>query len=196
VSDTASTSNETGAGGLSVVVVGSGAGASRARRALEAEGVRVLATAPSASRAESAAGSADAVVLQLPDRDSTGRVAEARVAAPDARLVALVRALTVRQLRALLDAGVDAVVLDEDAPGALGPAVRAACAGQVSIPRSLRQTFVTPVLSNREKQVLGLVVLGLSNSEIARKLHLSESTVNSRPRSRSSACAPAARPPR
>jgi DNA-binding NarL/FixJ family response regulator len=34
-----------------------------------------------------------------------------------------------------------------------------------------------PALSFREKQVLGMVVLGLSNAEIARQLYLTESAV-------------------
>ena len=53
------------------------------------------------------------------------------------------------------------------------------CAGQISFPQSLRGTLARPALSAREKQVLGMVVLGLANREIAHKLRLSESTVKS-----------------
>ena len=35
------------------------------------------------------------------------------------------------------------------------------------------------MLSTREKQVLGMVVLGFTNGEIARQLHLAESTIKS-----------------
>jgi DNA-binding NarL/FixJ family response regulator len=152
---------------------------SRIRRLLAADGLEVLGSAHTSAELERRANEADAVVLQLDDAQAAAQVGEVRDAAPDLRIVGLTGSLTVRMLRALLGAGADAVVLDGDAPGALGPAVRAACAGQLSIPGALRQAFVRPVLSTREKQVLGLVVLGLSNSEIARKLHLSESTVKS-----------------
>lgn len=174
-----SPANVSGSKTVRVVVLAAGASAGRVRRSLVADGLEVVATARTTAQLGRSAERADAIVVQLPDREPAARVAELREAVPDARVVAVARALNVRQLRSLLDAGVDTVVLDRDASSALAPAVRAACAGQFSIPRSLRQTFVTPVLSTREKQVLGLVVLGFSNSEIARKLHLSESTVKS-----------------
>ncbi len=128
---------------------------------------------------ERRANDADAVVVQLPDREPAAHVAELREVAPELPIVTLTGSLTTRRLRSLLGAGADAVVLDGDVPRALGPAIRSACAGQLSIPGSLRQAHETPILSTREKQVLGLVVLGLSNSEIAAKLHLSQSTVKS-----------------
>jgi DNA-binding NarL/FixJ family response regulator len=74
---------------------------------------------------------------------------------------------------------VDALVLDDDVERCLALCVRNVCAGQISLPRSLRRTLATPVLSAREKQVLGLVVLGLTNGEIAQQLRLSLSTVKS-----------------
>jgi DNA-binding CsgD family transcriptional regulator len=53
----------------------------------------------------------------------------------------------------------------------------AVAGGQLSIPIELVREVEKPVLSRRQKQVIGLVVLGLSNGEIAAKLHLSEHTV-------------------
>jgi two-component system response regulator DesR len=166
-----------------VVVVSSPEGMPDVRRSLETDGVEVVAAARAPAEVERSAGTADALVVVLPDDAPETRVAELREVAPDVRLVAVAQTLDVRRLRLLLDAGADAVVLDGDASAALGPVVRAACTGQLSVPGSLRQAFATPVLSTREKQVLGLVVLGLTNSEIAGKLHLSESTVKSHLRS-------------
>lgn len=157
----------------------SGRGSSRIRHALASDGVQVIAAVRTSAKLEQHASDADAVVVQLPDRDPAAHVAEVRVVVPGLPIVTLTDTLTTRRLRALLGAGADAVVLDGDVSRALGPAIRSACVGQLSIPGSLRQTQETPVLSTREKQVLGLVVLGLSNSEIAAKLHLSQSTVKS-----------------
>jgi DNA-binding NarL/FixJ family response regulator len=78
-----------------------------------------------------------------------------------------------------LEAGVDGLVFESQLESALPAVVKAVCAGQVTLPRELRQSAERPVLSVREKQILGLVTLGLANAEIAAKLHLAESTVKS-----------------
>ena len=62
---------------------------------------------------------------------------------------------------------------------AVGPSLRAAKAGQVCVPRELTAGAFRPVLTTREKQILAMLVLGFSNAEIARKLHVAESTVKS-----------------
>jgi DNA-binding NarL/FixJ family response regulator len=49
----------------------------------------------------------------------------------------------------------------------------------LSLPRDARDVVARPKLSTREKQILGMVVLGFSNGEIASKLSLAESTVKS-----------------
>ena len=62
---------------------------------------------------------------------------------------------------------------------ALEPAIRAVVAGLACFPLEVRASTVKPVLTNREKQILAMVVLGMSNADIARRLHLTESTVKS-----------------
>ena len=47
------------------------------------------------------------------------------------------------------------------------------------LPRELFTGAAPPVFSPREKQVLGMVVLGFTNGEIAGKLFIAESTVKS-----------------
>ena len=52
-------------------------------------------------------------------------------------------------------------------------------AGQTAVPRMLRASVRAPSLSFREKQILGMVVMGFTNCEIASRLFLAESTVKS-----------------
>jgi DNA-binding NarL/FixJ family response regulator len=81
------------------------------------------------------------------------------------------------ELRRLLRAGADAVVFDAQAATCLASTVRAVHAGQIVVPRSLRQHVVRSPLSHREKQILRLVVRGYTNRQIADELFLAESTV-------------------
>ena len=95
------------------------------------------------------------------------------------QLVLVVGAATPAEARRLLVEGVAAVVFEQHAAEALGPAVRGALAGQVSYPAELMPNSLRAHLSKREKQILGMVVLGFSNAEIATKLFVTESTVKS-----------------
>lgn len=79
--------------------------------------------------------------------------------------------------RATLEAGAAGLVFDGEIGWALGPTVAAVASGQVCVPAVRRNDVARPTLSRREKQVLGLVVMGLSNHEIASQLYLAESTV-------------------
>lgn len=81
--------------------------------------------------------------------------------------------------RRALTAGADGVVWESKIEQALSPTLEAVRAGQLVIPEEGRGRPQGPALSTREKQVLGLIVLGLANGEIATKLHLTESTVKS-----------------
>jgi DNA-binding NarL/FixJ family response regulator len=77
----------------------------------------------------------------------------------------------------LLSMGADGVVLERDLDTVLGPVARAAAAGQVSVPAELRHPIQRPALSLRERQILGLAIVGLTNAQIAQRLFLAESTV-------------------
>jgi DNA-binding NarL/FixJ family response regulator len=82
-------------------------------------------------------------------------------------------------VRAALTAGAAGVVLAAELDSALTPCLRAAQTGQICVPRQYRRHVEPPVLSTREKQILGLVVMGYMNSQIASQLFLAESTVKS-----------------
>jgi DNA-binding NarL/FixJ family response regulator len=82
-------------------------------------------------------------------------------------------------VRAALAAGAAGVVLSRDLDSALGPCILAVLAGQTCVPREHWRQIDPPALSTREKQILGLVVMGYMNSQIAEQLFLAESTVKS-----------------
>jgi DNA-binding NarL/FixJ family response regulator len=83
------------------------------------------------------------------------------------------------EVRSALAAGAAGIVLHEDLDSALGPCLQAVLAGQTCVPRDHWRQIEPPSLSTREKQILGLVVMGYMNSQIAQQLFLAESTVKS-----------------
>lgn len=97
----------------------------------------------------------------------------------DVRIVAVCESADARAVRRVLDSGIDGLVLAGEIDAALWPTVAAVLAGQVAVPRNLRTFVRKPSLSARERQVLGLVVMGFTNSEIGGRLFLAESTVKS-----------------
>jgi DNA-binding NarL/FixJ family response regulator len=80
----------------------------------------------------------------------------------------LIRALTLR---------LDGVVLLESLASSLAPTLCAVLAGQTAHPLAFREHLERPLLSAREKQVLAMVVLGLTNAEIAQKLFVTEASI-------------------
>lgn len=148
---------------------------------LQAAGIRVEATAFDVEElVGDGAAPLDAVVIGCDrvDHEVAASIELVRQLLGDTRVVVVASALTRRTLRQGLDAGADGVVT-ASLVTALAPAVRAACAGLVAVPRDFGVALSGPSLSAREKQVLGMVVLGFTNGEIARKLYVAESTVKS-----------------
>jgi DNA-binding NarL/FixJ family response regulator len=83
------------------------------------------------------------------------------------------------EMRSALAAGAAGAVLHDNLEAALIPCLQAVLAGQTCVPRDYWRQIEPPALSTREKQILGLVVMGYMNSQIAEQLFLAESTVKS-----------------
>jgi DNA-binding NarL/FixJ family response regulator len=83
------------------------------------------------------------------------------------------------EVRKALDAGARGLVALNDVDGALPPVIDVVRAGQICVPGSRKEELRKQVLTSREKQILGLVVMGMTNAEIAAKLFLAESTIKS-----------------
>ena len=84
-----------------------------------------------------------------------------------------------RDVRAALAAGAAGVLTCEEVGHLLMPCLAAVLSGYAFVPRSHWREIEPPPLSTREKQILGMVVMGYMNAQIAERLFLAESTVKS-----------------
>lgn len=116
--------------------------------------------------------------IATPSR-AIARLRDATKRFPDATMVLVTGEWHGGAIRRILATGVSGLVLLDEVASALPSAIEATAAGSLVLPRRLRDDAFVPALSFREKQVLGLVVLGLTNAEISVKLYLTESTVKS-----------------
>jgi DNA-binding NarL/FixJ family response regulator len=132
---------------------------------------------------ELAVNAPDAFVLvaDLRHPEPLAALRSLRKAMPDTRIAAVGDDddAAGRQVRQALNAGADAFVARSAAERSLVAAIQATLAGLVCTPREARRVLVKPTFSHREKEVLGLLVAGLTNREIAGRLFLAESTVKS-----------------
>jgi two-component system response regulator NreC len=132
----------------------------------------------------------DVLVLDvnLPDGSSIPAIPRLRSAAPETRIVMLTMQNDPALAREALQAGATGFVLKEAARAELIQAVRMAAAGRTYLNPELGARLVAEPaarsrppdeLSAREIEVLRLIALGHTNSEIATQLYLSVRTVES-----------------
>jgi two-component system, NarL family, response regulator len=129
-----------------------------------------------------------AIELLVFDCDNAGThelalFTELKRQSPELLIVAVCQSANCRSARRAVAAGADGVVLADQVEAALAPTVASVLAGQTAVPRALSACARKPSLSFREKQILGMVVLGFTNREIGARLYLAESTVKSHLRS-------------
>jgi NarL family two-component system response regulator LiaR len=122
--------------------------------------------------------------LKLPELDGIAARRAIRQANPDIQVIAVTSSHEGELLSEALRAGAIGYLLKDAGVARLGDAIRAAMAGKTTLaPESLvRRTTALlgprESLTDREREVLALIVKGLSKAEIANQLGLPRSTVN------------------
>ncbi len=165
---------------LIAMLAGDDLAARRIESALAADGLRVVIREhrPSALIAHDATAP-DVLIVGcgrgITERDQQMRRMRRRL--PTARLVAVMPDDSRRGVRRAVEAGADGVVFESQLEATLSLTVLAVVAGQTVVPAAGRLELDRPTLSTREKQVLRMVVAGMSNKSIAGELYLAESTV-------------------
>jgi len=132
------------------------------------------------SAADITADDAPGIVVMLCDtQDGDATIRHVVGQRPAALVVVVGEEATPAAIRRSVNSGAAGYVRLEEAEAVLAPTIRAVAAGQLVIPFGRRKDSIPETLTTREKQILSLVVMGLRNREIARKLYVAESTVKS-----------------
>lgn len=119
--------------------------------------------------------------LRMPQLDGVAAVTAIRAAAPEARIIILTTYDGDEDIYRALRAGAKGYLLKDVMPDDLLNGIRAVHAGGKQIAPGMAQKLVERVsadqLTERETDVLHLIVAGVSNAEIAVRLSVAESTV-------------------
>lgn len=124
--------------------------------------------------------------LSMPDVDGIEVTRRVRAGAPDTRVVVFTSFSDRERIVQALDAGAIGYLLKDAEPEEIHAALRAAARGEAPLaPRAAAELLAerqarppSPIdLTAREREVLTLVVEGLANKQIARRLGISEKTV-------------------
>ena len=126
--------------------------------------------------------------LALPDGHGLDGVAQARQLSPDTQVVVLTGQASDTLIVDAIEAGCSGFLTKDADLDEIVEAIRVAARGEVLLkPRDLARVLPrlragphkTPAdsLTAREREVLGLIAAGLTNADMARRLHLSVNTV-------------------
>jgi len=125
--------------------------------------------------------------LRMPDLGGVEVCRKLRVSMPDLKIAILSSFSDDDDVFGALDAGASSYIMKDVAPEALVGAIRAVAQGQTVLDGVIAQrvlegtrptaTLVSDLLSPREREVLELMALGLTNRQISTRLWISEPTV-------------------
>ena len=129
----------------------------------------------------------DVVLLDLfmPDQPAVETVRQIKKVSPRSQIIMVTSHEGDEYVMPMMQAGATSYILKDTTPEDLIFAVRKAAAGESTLSPRIAKALVTVVtrahadLTEREMEVLHCIAEGLSNADIATRLHISEKTVKS-----------------
>jgi DNA-binding NarL/FixJ family response regulator len=123
--------------------------------------------------------------LSMPGLDGSEATRRMTAELPDVQVLVLTSFADGESVVRALDAGAAGYLLKDAEPSSLVDAVRAVASGQSPLDPRVARTYLStrrsagtaPELTDREREVLGLLGMGLANKQIARRLDIREGTV-------------------